>query len=260
MILTDPLFYAAAIPAVIVSGISKGGFGGGLGIMTVPLMALVLAPAQAAAIMLPILCVMDIVGLWAYRGQGDKRNLQLLLVAAVIGIVIGALTFRYLTADALRIILGVTAIGFTVRWFWQSYWARRSGVAVVAAPRNAPRGLFWGTLSGYTSFIAHAGGPPLSVYLLPQRLDKTVFQATTVVFFAVVNYVKLAPYALLDMFPVANLATSAVLMPAAILGTLAGVWLHKRVNDRLFYQVCYLFTFATGCKLLFDGATGVLGA
>jgi uncharacterized membrane protein YfcA len=258
MILTDPLFYAVAVPAVIVSGISKGGFGGGLGIMTVPLMALVLSPAQAAAIMLPILCAIDIVGLWAYRGQGDKRNLQLLLIAAVLGITIGALTFRYLTADALRIILGVTAIGFTLRWFWQSYWARRTGVAVVAAPRNAPRGLFWGTLSGYTSFIAHAGGPPLSVYLLPQRLDRTVYQATTVVFFAVVNYVKLAPYALLDMFPAVNLATSAVLMPAAILGTLAGVWLHKRVNDRLFYLVCYVFTFVTGLKLLFDGVTGVL--
>ncbi len=258
MILTDPLFYAVAVPAVIVSGISKGGFGGGLGIMTVPLMALVLSPAQAAAIMLPILCAIDIVGLWAYRGQGDKRNLQLLLVAAVIGIAIGALTFRYLTADALRIILGVVAIGFTLRWFWQSYWARRTGTAIVAAPRNGPRGLFWGTLSGYTSFIAHAGGPPLSVYLLPQRLDKTVYQATTVVFFAVVNYVKLVPYALLDMFPATNLATSAVLMPAAILGTLLGVWLHKRINDRLFYQVCYGFTFLTGCKLLFDGIAGVL--
>jgi uncharacterized membrane protein YfcA len=258
MILTDPVFYAVAVPAVIVAGVSKGGFGGGLGIMTVPLMALVASPAQAAAIMLPILCAIDIVGLWAYRGQGDRRNLQLLLVAAVIGIVIGALTFRYLTADALRIILGATAIGFTLRWFWQNYWARRSGVPVIAAPRNAPRGLFWGTLSGYTSFIAHAGGPPLSVYLLPQRLDKTVFQATTVVFFAVVNYVKLLPYALLDMFPATNLATSAVLMPAAILGTLAGVWLHRRVNDTLFYQVCYLFTFLTGCKLLFDGLAGVI--
>ncbi len=259
MILADPLFYAVAVPAVIVSGISKGGFGGGLGIMTVPLMALVLSPPQAAAIMLPILCAIDLVGLWAYRGQGDKRNLQLLLVAAVLGITIGALTFRYLTADALRIILGVTAIGFTLRWFWQNYRARRSGAAIVAAPRNAPRGMFWGTLSGYTSFIAHAGGPPLSVYLLPQRLDKTVFQATTVVFFAVVNYVKLVPYALLDMFPATNLATSAVLMPVAILGTFAGVWLHKRVNDRLFYQFCYGFTFLTGCKLLFDGVAGVIG-
>ncbi len=259
MILTDPLFYAVAVPAVIVSGISKGGFGGGLGIMTVPLMALVLSPPQAAAIMLPILCAIDLVGLWAYRGQGDKRNLQLLLVAAVIGITIGALTFRYLTADALRIILGVTAIGFTLRWCWPRRWARRSGAAIVAAPRNAPRGMFWGTLSGYTSFIAHAGGPPLSVYLLPQRLDKTVFQATTVVFFAVVNYVKLVPYALLDMFPATNLATSAVLMPVAILGTFAGVWLHKRVNDRLFYQFCYGFTFLTGCKLLFDGVAGVIG-
>ena len=258
MILADPIFYAIAVPAVMISGISKGGFGGGLGIMTVPLIALVVPPAQSAAIMLPILCAIDIVSLWAYRGQGDRRNLQLLLVAAALGIGIGVLTFRYLTADALRIILGATAILFTMRWFWQSYWARRTGIPVVAAPRSVPRGLFWGTLSGYTSFIAHAGGPPLAVYLLPQRLDKTVFQATTVVFFAAVNYVKILPYALLDMFPAVNLATSAALTPAAILGTLAGVWLHKRVNDRVFYQFCYAFTFVTGCKLLFDGVTGVL--
>lgn len=259
MILADPVFYAIAVPAVILSGVSKGGFGGGLGIMTVPLMALVVPPAQAAAIMLPILCTIDVVGLWAYRGQGDRRNLELLLVAAVIGIGIGALTFRYLTADALRIILGAIAIGFTLRWFWQSYWAKKSGVAAVAAPRNPARGAFWGTLSGYTSFIAHAGGPPLSVYLLPQRLDKTVFQATTVVFFAVVNYVKLVPYAFLDMFPAANLTTSLVLVPAAILGTFAGVWLHKRVNDRLFYRFCYAFVFVTGAKLLFDGMRGMIG-
>ncbi|MGH7003587.1 MAG: sulfite exporter TauE/SafE family protein, partial [Alphaproteobacteria bacterium] len=127
------------------------------------------------------------------------------------------------------------------------------------APRNVAKGTFWGILSGYTSFIAHAGGPPLSVYLLPQRLDKTVFQATTVVFFAAVNYVKLVPYALLDMFPAANLATSLVLMPAAILGTLAGVWLHKRVSDRLFYLFCYTFVLITGAKLLHDGLRGVFG-
>jgi len=259
MILADPIFYAIAIPAVMLSGISKGGFGGGLGILTVPLLALVVPPAQAAAIMLPILCAIDIVSLSAYWGQGDRRNLVLLLIAAMIGITIGAFTFRYLTADALRIILGVTAIAFTLRWYWQAFAARRSGIAVAPAQPNVAKGTFWGMLSGYTSFVAHAGGPPLSVYLLPQRLDRTVFQATTVVFFAVVNYVKILPYALLDMFPAVNLTTSLALMPAAILGTLLGVWLHKRVNDRLFYRFCYAFVFVTGVKLLFDGVRGTFG-
>ena len=259
MILADPMFYAVAVPAVILSGVSKGGFGGGLGIMTVPLLALMVPPTQAAAIMLPILCAIDVVGLWAYRGQGDRKNLQLLLIAAMIGIAIGAFTFRYLTADALRIILGVTAIGFTLRWFLQTYAAKRRGTALAPAPRNAAKGTFWGILSGYTSFIAHAGGPPLSVYLLPQRLEKTVYQATTVVFFAVVNYVKLVPYAVIGMFPETNLATSLVLMPAAILGTFLGVWLHKRVSDRLFYLFCYAFVLITGAKLLFDGLSHTLG-
>ena len=260
MILADPLFYAVAVPAVIMSGISKGGFGGGLGIMTVPLLALMVSPAQAAAIMLPILCVIDIVGLWAYWGQGDRRNLKMLLVAAALGIVIGAFTFRYLSPDALRIILGVIAVGFTLRWFWQTYAARRRGSAVAPAPYSAVKGSFWGTVSGYTSFIAHAGGPPLSVYLLPLKLDKTVYQATTVVFFAVVNYVKLVPYALLDMFPVVNLTTSLVLMPVAILGTFLGVWLHKRISDKIFYVVCYVAVLITGAKLLFDGLRNTLGS
>jgi len=222
------------------------------------MLALVVPPAQAAAIMLPILCAIDIVSLWAYRGQGDRRSLVLLLIAAMIGMAIGAFTFRYLTADALRIILGATAIAFTLRWYWQASAARRSGVAVPPAAPSALKGTFWGTVSGYTSFVAHAGGPPLSVYLLPLRLDRTVYQATTVVFFAVVNYVKLVPYALLDMFPAVNLATSAALTPAAVVGTLLGVWLHKRVSDRWFYRFCYAFVFLTGLKLLFDGIAGTI--
>ncbi len=255
----DLVFYYVAVPAVILTGISKGGFAGGVGIMTVPMLALVSSPAQAAAIMLPILCVMDIVGLWAYRGRGDRKNLQLLLAAAMLGIALGILTFRFLTADALRLILGVTAIGFALRWYWQQFQARRTGIETPASPRHAIKGTFWGTLSGYTSFIAHAGGPPLSVYLLPQRLDKTVLQATTVVFFAVVNYVKLVPYALLDMFPAVNLATSAALMPIAVAGTFLGVWLHRRVSDRWFYRLCYVFVLLTGSKLLHDGVRGMLG-
>ncbi|MCW5758498.1 MAG: sulfite exporter TauE/SafE family protein [Phenylobacterium sp.] len=259
MSLSDPIFYAIAVPAVVIAGVSKGGFGGGLGIMTVPLLTLVVPPTQAAAIMLPILCAIDLVGLWAYRGQGDRKNLVLLLAAAVIGIVVGAFTFRYLTADTLRIILGAIAIGFTLRWYWQNFAAKRRGGAVAPAARNPVKGGFWGVIAGYTSFVAHAGGPPLSVYLLPLRLDKTVFQATTVVFFAVVNYVKLVPYGLLGMFPVVNLETSLVLMPVAILGTFLGVWLHKRVSDRLFYQFCYAFVLLTGAKLLWDGLAGALG-
>jgi uncharacterized membrane protein YfcA len=255
----DPLFYAVAVPAVMLSGVSKGGFAGGLGIMTVPLLALVSSPVQAAAVMLPILCAIDIVGLWAYRGQGDRRNLVLLLAAALVGIALGALTFRYLTADVLRVVLGAIAIGFTLRWLVQSYRAHRSGTAPAPAPRHTGKGSFWGVISGYTSFIAHAGGPPLSVYLLPQRLPRTTYQATTVVFFAVVNYVKLVPYALLGMFPAVNLGTSLVLMPAAIAGTFLGVWLHRRVSETLFYRICYALVFVTGAKLLFDGLATMLG-
>ena len=258
MILADPLFYAVAVPAVMIAGVSKGGFGGGIGIMTVPLIALVVPPAQAAAIMLPILCAIDLVGLRAFWGKHDRADIGVLLAGALVGIVVGALTFKYLTADAIRILLGVIAVSFTLRYYAGRYRARRAAAETPPAPRNAAKAGFWGVVSGVTSFIAHAGGPPLSVYLLPRRLEKTVYQATTVVFFAVVNYVKLVPYALLDQFPAVNLGTSAVLIPVAILGTVAGVWLHRRVSDRLFYEVAYACVLATGVKLLWDGIGNTL--
>ena len=257
MILEDPLFYAVAVPAVLLSGISKGGFGGGLGILTVPLLALVVPPTQAAAIMLPILCAIDLVGLRAFWGRHDRADIGLLLAGAVVGIVIGALTFKYLTADAIRILLGLIAVAFTLRYYAGRYLARGRAPAP-PAPRSVAKAGFWSLIAGVTSFIAHAGGPPLSVYLLPRRLEKTTYQATTVVFFAVVNYVKLVPYALLGQFPAVNLGTAAALTPVAILGTVLGVWLHRRVSDRIFYEVAYACVLATGAKLLWDGLANTL--
>ncbi|NNG03927.1 MAG: sulfite exporter TauE/SafE family protein, partial [Inquilinus sp.] len=120
-LIDDPWFYAAALPAVLIAGISKGGFGGGVGLVAVPLMALTVAPPQAAAIMLPILCFMDVFGVWAYRRRWDWRILRIVVPAALIGIAAGAASFRYLNADAIRLMLGLIAVGFTVR-----YWLRQA--------------------------------------------------------------------------------------------------------------------------------------
>ena len=260
MLITDWFFYLVAIPAVFLSGISKGGFAGGIGILAVPLMALAVAPAQAAAIMLPILCAIDLVGLWAYRGKGSRSELWIILPGAAIGILVGALTFRYLDNDTIRILLGAIAVLFALRYYLQSWLARRRAALPAApAPRSVPKGGFWSAVSGFTSFVAHAGSPPLAVYLYPRRLEKTALQATTVVFFACVNYAKILPYALLGLFPAVNVATSAVLMPLAILGAFLGVWMHRRVPENLFYTLCYAFTLITGGKLLIDGLRGALG-
>ena len=243
----NPWFYALAIPALILSGISKGGLGGGVGGVSVPMMALVIPPTQAAAIMLPILCLMDLPAIHAYFGRWDKAQMRIIIPAGLLGIVVGTVTFRYLNDNWIRVLLGFIAIGFVLNSM------RKKNPD--AAPPTRAKGWFWCSISGYTSFVAHSGGPPLAVYLLPQKLDKTVFVATSVIFFSVGNYLKIVPYMWLGLFDTRNLATSAVLFPIGIGGVYLGVWLHRRISQGLFYRIVYALLLATGAKLLYDGVT-----
>lgn len=256
MFLYEPIFYPLAIIAMLMVGISKGGFGGGLGMVGVPLMTLVIDPITAAAIMLPVLCVMDLLGLWAYRGKWVGRHLILLIPAAMLGILFGTLTFHMMDVDVLRLLIGLLALGFVAEHYARPIY--RKGLED-GPPPGRISGVVWGACSGFTSFVAHAGGPPLSVYLLPQKMDKTLFVGTTVIFFTAVNYVKLVPYAWLGQFPTETLMTSLLLLPMAPVGIWLGVFLHKRISQGVFYAVCYLFLAITGVKLVHDGIRGLLG-
>jgi len=247
-VITDPWFYAAAVPAILLFGISKGGFGSGAGVFATPLMALTIPIPQAAAIMLPILIVMDAVGLWAYRGKFHRENLGVLLVGGVLGIAVGALTFRYLSDAWTRALLGAISVGFVLH-----YYGFRVGERVVLP--SPVKGFFWSTVSGLTSTIAHAGGPPLSIYLLPLRLEKSILVGTTIVFFAVINLVKLVPYTWLELFDSLNLSTSAALAPLAPIGIFLGYQMMRRVNEVLFYRICYALLFVVGLRLLWEGFT-----
>ena len=247
--LDSPQFYAVAIPAVLITAVAKVGFGSGVGGLGVPLMSLAIAPPQAAAILLPILCLMDLFSWWAYRGKWDRSNMRIMLPAAMFGMALGTAMFGLLEPDHIRLMLGFIAVAFAL-----DHWLRPKQPNPKSP--NVVTGSFWSAAAGFTSFLAHSGGPPLSVYLLPQRLDRTVFVATSVFFFFVVNYVKLIPYAWLGLFDFTNLATSAVLAPLAPLGIWLGLVLHKRISDRLFYQICYAALFVVGIKLLWDGASG----
>jgi uncharacterized membrane protein YfcA len=251
-LITDPLFYLAAIPAVILFGIAKGGFGSGLGILAVPLIAMVISPVQAAAILLPILCLMDLVGLWAYRGKWVLAELGLLLPASLVGIAVGTLMFEFMSPARLRLLLGVVAIFFTLHHWLQAGLSKSTGQSLF----RPAVGSVAAAVAGFTSFIAHAGGPPITMYLLRRGINRTQFVGTTVVFFAVVNYVKLAPYAWLGQFDASNLKTSLVLAPLAPLGIGMGVWLHNRVTDRFFFRFAYAMLFVVGLKLIYDGSTG----
>lgn len=243
--ITDITFYLLAVPAVLITAISKGGFGGGLGLLGVPMMAMAISPQQAAAILLPILLVMDAFSLWSFRGTSHKHSLWTLLPSACVGIGIGALTFSLFTADHIRIIVGLIAITFTL-----NFWFKPKNLD--PKPPSTLRGGFWGALAGFTSFSVHAGGPPLNAYLLPLKLDKQIYVGTSVIFFGAINFMKLFPYAALGQFTYQNVMTSAVLAILAPIGVFIGVKLHHKISDQWFYQICYALLFIMGFKLLFD--------
>ena len=249
--ITDPFFYALAVPALLIVGIAKGGLGGGIGILGVPLMALAIGPVQAAAIMLPILMLMDAFAARQWWGRWNLANLRVMVPGAVAGIVLGAFTFRFLSDGAIRVLIGLIAVGFVANHF--------IGVLRKAPPPSENRaarpiaGAFWGALSGFTSFGVHAGGPPANVYLLRQGLDKGTFQATSVLFFMIVNWVKVPPYALLGQFDFGNLSTSLVLAPLAPIGIQLGHWLHHKIDETWFFRFIYVSLLIVGVRLIWLG-------
>lgn len=249
--ISDPFFYLCAIPAVLIFGMAKGGFGGGIAVVSVPLMSLATSPVTAAAILLPILLVMDAVALWSFRGSWDRPNLKMLLPGAMIGILLGSLGFSYLSEDMIRILIGVIAVAFCL-----NYWFKPA--LMTARGPEKWRGRFWGAVAGFTSFGIHAGGPPIQIYLLPQRMEKSLLMGTMAVFFAVVNVIKLIPYSLQGSFDHSNLLTAAVLMPIAPVGVRLGFYLLHKVSEAMIYRICYVFLFVVGVKLLLDGVLGIL--
>ena len=253
-LLADPLFYAAAIPSVILVGLSKGGFGGAAGFVGVPLMALAMQPVQAAAILLPILCLMDVAAVWSWWGVYDRKTLMDMLPGSLLGIGLGWLTAAMVTEEAIRLIVGTVAMIFVLRWIYLRF---RHG-STHAAPPNRLAAAFWGSVSGFTSFVAHVGGPPFQVYTLPLRLDPKILSGTTALFFAATNAIKLLPYFALGQFDSTNLTASLVLMPLAPLATLAGAWLVRRMRPELFYPFTYATVALAGGKLLWDGVLGLL--
>ena len=243
--IADPIFWICAVIAVLLTGVSKGGFGG-IALFAVPLMAMTISPVQAAGILLPILILMDVVSVTAYRKHFDKSVLKLMIPGAVIGIVLGGLIAGYVSDRVVLILVGIVALTFSL----YSVFKPRGKASFIKD--NAPVGVVASLVAGFTSFIAHAGGPPFQAYALPQGLDKRIYAGTAVMFFCAVNAMKLIPYAMLGQFDKTNLTTSAALIPLAPVGVLIGVWLVKRINQIVFYRIIYGLIFITGLKLLWD--------
>lgn len=242
----DPWFYAVAVPAVLLMGLSKSGFGAGFGSLAVPIMALAIPVPQAAAIMLPLLFVMDALGVMAYLRHCDRGLIRLLLPAGLVGTVVGTVLFGVLSAKTVAAVVGgLTLLFLAQRLFFPPH---------PEAP-PPPRWLGWllGVASGFTSFVAHAGAPPVNAYVLPLKLPPLTFSATMAVFFAAVNLSKWGPYAWLGLIDWQNMTTALVLMPVAPLGVWIGVRLVHRVRQDWFYRLVYAGMLLTGLKLLWDG-------
>ncbi|HTN95469.1 MAG TPA: sulfite exporter TauE/SafE family protein [Nordella sp.] len=242
-------FYAIALVAVVLVGASKGGLPV-VGMLGVPVLALATSPVHAAGLLLPIFVVTDMFGLWAYRREFDRRNLMILIPATTLGVAIGWATASLVSDRLVTLLVGVIGLAFSL-----NYWLRgRHAVEPHAA--DIPRGVFWGTVSGFTSFVSHAGAPPYQMYVLPQRLDKMIYAGTTTILFAVVNAVKLVPYWALGQLSLANLKTVAVLFPFAIAATFTGVKLTRILPQDIFYRLVIGALFLVSLKLVYAAALG----
>lgn len=263
--ITDPVFYAVAVPAVILTGVSKGAFGGAFAFAAVPLIALVIPPVQAAALMLPILLVMDVIAVWSFRRLFDRRIILTLLPFGLVGTGLGWATASLVSDDAVRVIVAGIALAFLLRVYLRDRRRRRASLGAAAADpaerpaRAMPKGaLLWGTLAGYTSFVAHAGGPPYQAYVVPIRLEPVIYAGTSAVFFAILNAVKVVPYAALGQFDLANLTTAAALFPIAALSTWAGTKVVRSIGEEAFYGILYVAIGLVSVKLMYDGLSGLV--
>ncbi|MEM9127120.1 MAG: sulfite exporter TauE/SafE family protein [Pseudomonadota bacterium] len=247
----DLMFFLVAIPAVIFAGISKGGFGSGVAFASSSILALILTPGQALALMLPILMVIDVATLGPYWKRWSWPDARLLMLGAVPGVVLGTLLYRATNDDLLRVLIGGISIGFVIWHIAQNKGLIRS--FTTRLPASA--GLFAGLVAGFTSFVSHAGGPPAAVYLLSQRLSKTEYQATTVLVFWVVNSAKFVPYAYLGLFTWNTALADLLLTPFAIFGAWLGVRAHFMLSERVFFGIAYVLLTVTGSKLIWDALT-----
>ncbi len=242
------LFWPTAVMAVVLVGVAKAGFGGGVGVIATPLVALTIPVADAAALMLPILIVADLFTVRAYRTRVDTANLRLMLPSAAAGILLGAIFFDAFSQNerALKIGIGVIALAFV------AYQAARTVLLrqISARTPSTAVGILLNVTAGFTSTLAHVGGPPATMYLLPQQLPRSLFVGTLAVFFLVVNLIKLVPYAYLGLLRTGNLAATLILLPFAFVGVRLGVWLNGRFSDTWFNRVIYALLFLTSIQLI----------
>ena len=251
-IVTDPLFYVLAVPAVLALGLAKGGFSG-MGQMALPLLALVMPPLEAAAIMLPIMILQDATAVWVYRHDWSGRVLAVVIPGAVIGVTVAGLVAAHIPGAAVRLTVGLITMGFVI-----NNWIRAWRVARERPPPSRASGVFWGALSGFTSTLAQVGGPPYQIYALAQKMPKMTYVGTNALFFASMNWMKVIPYFALGQFSTKGLGTTLVLVPLAIVANQFGFWLVRRIPQDRFYKLTLWVMFLVSIALIRAGVVGLM--
>ncbi len=244
----DLQFYLFAIPAVLLIGLAKGGFTG-FGALGMPLVAMAMDPVQGAAILLPILIVQDVVGVTAFRKSWDAHVLVVMMPGAIVGVVLGWWFAASVSSDAILAMVGAISILFGL----YRLWIERGRRLVASSRSSAWVGSLFGVATGFTSQIAHAGGPPFQMWVMPRQLPRDVLVGTSAIFFAALNWIKVPAYVALGQFTRANAIVTLVLLPVAILASLAGVRLVRKVPAERFYTIIYVLMVVAGLKLFWDG-------
>ena len=238
------VYMALASLAALLVGLSKGGLPT-IGMLAVPVLSMVMSPVKAAVLLLPIYIISDVVSVWLYRKDFSMPNLKVLVPASILGIFMGWLTASYTSDSAVKLLIGCIGIGFCLNIWLRKIPQPTQGV-------NLKKGIFWGMLAGFTSFISHSGAPPFQVFVLPQKLPKAEFAGTATILFAVINLAKIGPYQNLSPYSVEDLTKAAVLIPFALAGTYLGAFLTRRIADAWFFKLVQTGLFLVSLKLIAD--------
>ncbi|MFK7992652.1 MAG: sulfite exporter TauE/SafE family protein [Granulosicoccus sp.] len=246
----DSLFHTPLVTSLLVLaaffvGLSKGGLPG-VGMLGVPVLSLVMSPINAAVLLLPIYILSDTVAVWLYRKEFSVHNLKVLIPAGFLGVAIGWATASLVSDRVVSMLIGIMGVAFCLNVWLRKSHSKSPGEA------SLPRGIFWGTLSGFTSFVSHAGSPPYQIYVLPQNLSKMVFAGTTTIVFAAINLAKLIPYATLHPYSRDTLEVACLLLPAALLGTVAGRFMVKWLPEAKFFLAVQIALFIICMQLISD--------
>ncbi|PDT45201.1 hypothetical protein CO661_24410 [Sinorhizobium fredii] len=253
MIVQSPLLIFVAVVSAFFVGLSKGGLPT-VGNLAVPLLALVISPVAAAALLLPIYVASDMVGLALYRRTFSKRNLAILVPSSLVGVLIGWAVSSRLSSEFVGMMVGIVGVAFCLnKWIWSRNRSPARG--------TIPAGLFWGAMTGITSFVSHSGGPTFQIYVLPQYLQKMTFAGTSTILFAILNAAKIVPYWEMGQFTGIDMTIALWLAPSAGLGTMLGKRLTEILPEKVFFRVIEVTLLLISAKLIADYVlTGLIPA